>query len=331
MQRSRIRPRPPLFSRHEPALIVPDLKESAIKQEVATVVSPVVAVRDSATWRDYLTLTKPEITFLVVISAVAGFLLGSPASVDWFRLVVLIVGVAMTSAGAAMLNHYVEASLDASMKRTAGRPIPSGLIPGIHARNGGYLLGAAGIGLLCPLTNPLTAILAGLAFALYVYVYTPLKLRSTWNTLMGTLPGALPALGGWTAATGNLYPGGWTIFAILAVWQMPHFLSLAWMYRKDYARGGFAMVSVNDDSGRRTSGESLAYTVLLLPISLSPIVFASAGWIYALGVIPLGVYFTIKSYRFFRMRTANSARGVLTASIYYIPALVALLILDRLV
>lgn len=310
---------------------MPDLKESVLEQGVGSVVTPEVANRGSATWRDYLTLTKPEITFLVVISAVAGFLLGSPASVDWLRLVVLIVGVAMTSAGAAMLNHYVEAPIDASMKRTAGRPIPAGLIPGVHARNGGYLLGAAGIGLLCPLTNPLTAILAGLAFVLYVFVYTPLKLRSTWNTLMGTLPGALPALGGWTAATGNLYPGGWTIFAILAVWQMPHFLSLAWMYRKDYARGGFAMVSVNDDTGRRTSGESLAYTVLLLPISLSPIFFASAGWVYGLGVIPLGIYFTVKSYRFFQLRSAGSARAVLKASIYYIPALVALLIVDRLI
>jgi heme o synthase len=310
---------------------LPELKEPLIRQDLGANLSPTAAVAVRTSWRDYLTLTKPEITFLVVISAVAGFLLGSPESIEWLTFCVLVVGVAMTSAGAAMLNHAVEARLDAAMKRTAGRPLPAGRIQVHYARNGGYALGAAGIGLLCPLTNPLTAILAGLAFVLYVFVYTPMKLRSTWNTLMGTLPGALPALGGWTAATGNLYPGAWTIFAILAVWQMPHFLSLAWMYRKDYARGGFAMVSVDDETGARTSGESLAWTLLLLPISLTPIVFASAGMIYALGIVPLGVYFARMSYRFYRLRSANAARGVLTASIYYIPAVVALLILDRFV
>jgi heme o synthase len=308
---------------------LPDTQESVIESDFRSEARPVILGGQAGSWKDYLALTKPEITFLVVISAIAGFLIGSPVGVDWFTLVVLIVGVAMTSGGAAMLNHAVEAPLDASMKRTAGRPIPAGRVPEAYARNGGYLLGAAGLGLLCPLTNPLTAVLAGLAFVLYVYVYTPLKRHSTWNTLMGTLPGALPALGGWTAATGNLYPGGWTIFAILAVWQMPHFLALAWMYRKDYARGGFAMVSVNDPTGSRTSGETLAWTILLLPVSVTPAVFAAAGIVYVIGAVALGVYFLNTAISFFRERSAVSAKRVLTASIYYIPALVFLLILDR--
>lgn len=280
-------------------------------------------------FRDYLELAKPEITFLVVISALAGFLLGSPGDIDWFKLIITSIGVAMTSGGAAMLNHVVEAEWDGQMKRTAHRPIPMQRISKKAARNTGFLLGAAGIGLICPLVNPLTAILAGIAFVMYVYVYTPLKRRTDWNTLIGTIPGSLPALGGWTAATGNLHAGGWAIFLILAAWQMPHFLALAWMYRKDYSRGGFEMVSVDDPDGVRTSGQTLFYTVVLLAVSVLPFVLGHAGLVYFLGSLALGAWFLLHAIRFRLRRTGTLARAVLKASIYYIPLLVALIVIDR--
>ncbi len=281
--------------------------------------------------RDYLELAKPEITFLVVISALAGFLLGSPGDIDWMKLIVTSVGVALSSGGAAMLNHVVEAEFDGSMKRTSGRPIPMGRVSPVAARNTGFLLGAAGIGLICPLVNPLTAILAGIAFVMYVYVYTPLKRRTDWNTLVGTLPGSLPALGGWTAATGNLHAGGWAIFLILAAWQMPHFLALAWMYRKDYTRGGFEMVSVDDPEGVRTSGQTVFYTVVLLIVSVLPFAFGNAGLVYLIGALALGIWFLVHSIRFRLNRTGTMARAVLKASIYYIPLLVVLIVVDRLI
>lgn len=285
----------------------------------------------SSLLRDYFTLTKPEITFLVAISALAGFLLGSPGGLDWFTLFVTIVGVVLSSAGAAVLNHATEAPLDAVMKRTSGRPIATGRIPVQQAKYVGYFLIAAGIGILCPLTNPLTAILAGIAAAAYVFVYTPLKRKTEWNTLVGTIPGALPALGGWTAATGNLHAGGWAIFLILAAWQMPHFLALAWMYRKDYARGGFVMTSVNDPTGIRTSGQAMFFTVLMVLVSILPFALGLAGAVYLAGAVFLGGWFLVYSFRFLKERTGTTARGVLKASIYYIPLLVALIAVDHLI
>ena len=307
------------------------LSQTASGIAATEVDASVSASESSSLLRDYFILTKPEITFLVAISALAGFLLGSPGGVDWFTLIVTIVGVALSSAGAAMLNHTAEAELDAAMKRTSGRPIASGRVAPQQARYVGFGLIAAGIGLLCPLTNPLTAILAGLAAVAYVYVYTPLKRKTEWNTLIGTIPGALPALGGWTAATGNLHAGGWAIFLILAAWQMPHFLALAWMYRKDYARGGFAMTSVNDPTGKRTAGQSMFYTVVMVLVSILPFTLGLAGMLYLVGVIVLGGGFLVYSWRFLKNRTGQTARGVLKASIYYIPLLVALIAVDHLI
>lgn len=166
------------------------------------------------TFRDYLELTKPEISFLVGISALAGFLLGAE-TIDWPLLAVTLVGTVLTAGGVGALNHYLEIDFDAMMRRTANRPLPAGRVAPNHARTFGYVLVTAGVGLLCPLTNPLTGTLAALTVVLYLWVYTPLKRATKYNTLIGTIPGALPALGGWTAATNNLHGGGWAIFLIL--------------------------------------------------------------------------------------------------------------------
>lgn len=293
--------------------------------------APSPAVAAPTRWRDYLTLTKPEITFLVVISALAGFLLGAPAGgVDGLVLLVTLVGVGLTSAGACVMNHYQERHLDAGMRRTANRPLPSGRLEAVQAKRFGVLLVCAGVGLICPLVNPLTAGLAILTVLLYLYVYTPLKQTTKYNTLVGTIPGALPALGGYAAATNSLGAGGWAVFAILVVWQMPHFLSLAWIYRKDYGRGGFAMLPVVEPEGHSTGAQALGWTLLLLPVSLLPFALGVSSWLYAAGAVLLGLYFLRPAFAFFRNKTTRNARRVLKASVYYIPLLVLLIVVDRL-
>ena len=297
--------------------------------------SPIALAPEAASapplWRDYLELTKPEISFLVVISALAGFLLGSPDVLDGWTLAATLVGVALTSGGACVLNHYLEREIDGAMKRTAGRPLPTGRIAPQRALYFGLGLAAAGVALVCPVVNPLTAGLALLTAALYLFLYTPLKRKTKYNTIVGTIPGALPALGGWTAATGAVGAGGLAIFAILALWQMPHFLSLAWMYRKDYGRADYAMLSVVEPDGRSTAFQTLLCTAALLAASLLPTLLGVAGLVYLLSALALGGWFLVPAWRFYRERSNQNARRVLKASIYYVPLLVLAIFVDWLV
>lgn len=278
--------------------------------------------------RDYWELTKPEISFLVTVSALAGFLFGSADGLDLLTLFYTLVGTGLTAAGVGMLNHLLERDLDAKMRRTAQRPLPDGRIVPSHARNVGCLLVCAGVGLLCPLVNVLTSVLAIVTVVLYLFVYTPLKQRTKYNTLIGTIPGALPALGGFAAATGTLEIGGWTAFGILAAWQMPHFLALAWMYRKDYGRADYAMLPVVEPDGASTARQMVFFTALLFVVSLTPTLVGVAGLLYLAGAAVLGLWFLLHALRFYYDRTGQRARRVLTASIVYIPALVALIVVD---
>jgi len=296
----------------------------------ATATAP-ADTRRIAVLRDYWTLTKPEISFLVVVSALAGYLLGAPAGLDGWTLLITLIGVGLCAGGVGMLNHLIEHDLDAQMKRTMDRPLPAGRVSASTVRAVGAGMVCAGVGALCPLVNPLTAILAALTAILYLFVYTPLKQTTKWNTLIGTVPGALPALGGYTAATGDVGPAGWAIFAILVCWQMPHFLSLAWMYRKDYARGGYAMLPVVEPSGTSTAIQTVLFTALLLGVSLLPTWFGAMGWLYAMGALPLGLWFLWTTLAFYRERTGQQARRVLKASIVYIPVLVLFIVVDWLV
>lgn len=277
---------------------------------------------------DYLVLAKPEISSVVTLSAFAGFLLGSPAGLDGGVLLWAMLGTALCAGGVGMLNHVFERRYDAWMKRTASRPLPDGRVDPDRARDVGVLLVCAAVGILCPLVNALTAVLAAVTAVLYLFVYTPLKRITKWNTLVGTVPGALPALGGYTAATGHLGPGGWAVFGILACWQMPHFLSLAWMYRKDYERGDYAMLPVVEPEGDSTAAQMIGFAALLVPMSVVPVLTGAAGWIYGLGVVPLGLWFLWTTIIFHGERTGQKARRVLKASVFYIPALVALLLVD---
>ena len=284
------------------------------------------------TLRDYWALAKPEISFVVVIEAAGGFLLGVPdgEAISGMHLLVLLVGTALSAGGVGVLNHYIERGHDAKMKRTRDRPLPAGRVSPTAARWYGLALVAAGVSLLCPLVNPLTGVLAAVTVLLYLLVYTPLKRVTTYNTLVGTVPGALPALGGFAGATGTLGAGGWAFFLTLAAWQMPHFLALAWMYRKDYARAGYRMLPVAEPSGDSTARQMLLFTGLLLVFSTLPVAVGVAGWIYLAGVIPLGLWFLRTAWIFYGKRTGQNARRVLVASIWYVPVLVALILFDKL-
>lgn len=282
-----------------------------------------------ATLADYWELTKPEISFLVTLSALAGFLLGSPETLDGWKLAYTLVGVAACAGGGGVLNHYLERDLDAEMRRTADRPLPTGRIAPHVALIFGIVLVAAGIATFY-FVNALTMGLAALTVTLYLFVYTPLKRVTKYNTLIGTVPGALPALGGWTAATGSMSAGGWSLFVILALWQMPHFLSLAWMYRNDYARAGYRMLTVVEPDGRSTARQTLLFTAFLLGASTLPTVVGVAGWFYLVGALVLGGWFLLPAWAFFRSRTSRNARRVLFGSIIYVPILVALIFVDRL-
>ena len=290
---------------------------------------PAVAA-GAATWKDWLSLTKPEITFLVTISSLAGFILGSVGSVDGWTLLWAMIGIPLTSAGGCALNQYLESDLDADMKRTAQRPIPASRIQADHAKWDGLGVLAAGLGILCPLTNPLTGVMAAFTVALYLWVYTPMRRRSTWNTLVGTIPGALPVLGGWTAATGNLGIGGWILFGVLLAWQMPHFFSLAWMYRKDYGNSAFLMLPSSDKQGDRTARQMIGFTLVMIVFSVLPVVVGLSSWVYLAGALTLGIWFLLPVGRFWYTRSVKDARAVLKASVMYIPLLLAAIILDRL-
>ncbi len=278
---------------------------------------------------DYWDLTKPEISFLVTLSALAGFVLGSPEDVNGWLLCFTLVGTALSSGGGGVLNHYLERHLDARMRRTANRPLPSGRITARAALFFGIGLTTAGVATILFLVNVLTAALAALTVCLYLFVYTPLKRRTKYNTLIGTIPGALPALGGFAAATGTLGFGGWALFAILALWQMPHFLSLAWMYRKDYARAGYVMLPVVEPDGDSTARQTLLFTLLLAPASLLPTVVGVTGGVYLAGALVRSIWFLLPVYSFYRSRTTADARRVLMGSILYIPLLVVMIFVDR--
>ncbi len=281
---------------------------------------------------DYLVLTKPEITLLVVLSALAGFLVGSPTSVDAVALAITLFGVALCSAGASALNHYLERDRDLEMKRTYNRPIPAGRVAAERARNFGVILSAAGLAILCPLVNPLTAVLAALSMGLYLFVYTPMKSRTWLNTIVGTVPGALPAIGGYAAATNSISgPGAWLVFGVLLCWQMPHFLSLAWMYRKDYGRGGFAMLPTFDGDGTATAALSLGFCLATVGLSLALAADPSTGIVYLFACVAAGILFVKPAVRFWTTRTNADARRLLKASVVYIPLLVLSIVVDHII
>ena len=277
---------------------------------------------------DWLVLTKARITALVLVTAAAGYVLGAP-KVDFQVLAGLLVGVGLASGGAAALNQVYERDADARMTRTASRPVPAGRISPTRGLAAGLLLSAGGVGWLVIGINALSGFLALLTIVLYIAVYTPLKPRTSLNTLVGAVPGAIPPVIGWTAATGSIGLGGWALFSILFLWQLPHFLAIAWLFRDDYARGGFPMLPVVDPAGGSTGRQATLYALALIPVSLTPTLLGLTGGVYFFGALVLGVAFLACGLGMAMDRGRNGARRLLLASVTYLPILLALLVLDR--
>lgn len=280
---------------------------------------------------DYKELLKPGITAFVVVMAASGYVLAVPGPIDWLALLGLMAGTALTGGGAGALNQVVERRHDARMARTAARPIPAGRVGVVQATAYGVLCVAAGSVALAATTNGLTTALAVLTVALYVAVYTPLKRRTVHNTLVGAVPGALPALGGAAAATGVLDPTGWSLFAILYLWQLPHFFALAWMYRRDYQQAGYRMLPTAPRGERRMARVVLVASLLLLLAGVLPAAVGEAGPIFLAGMGVLGTAFTLPAFSFYSEPTDDRARRLLLASIAYVPAFFVLVVLDFLV
>src|SRR5690348_2032853 len=277
----------------------------------------------------FLELTKPRITQLVLLTAAAGFYLGSSGGVDARLLVRTLIGVALVAAGTNAFNQVRERDVDGRMRRTAGRPLPSGRLTPRAAALFAAVISVGGVGYLALAVNLLTAELAALTLASYVLLYTPLKRKTTLNTLIGAVPGALPIVGGWTAAGGSLGAAVAALFWILFLWQLPHFLALAWLYREDYRASGLRMLSVSDDDGRDTGRMALLYAMALLPISLLPTLLGVTGAWYFFGALVLGIGYVVAGTGLLVGATSSRAWRLFFVSILYLPALLTLMVLDK--
>jgi protoheme IX farnesyltransferase len=288
---------------------------------------PRLSVRERAT--AYVELTKPRITFLIVLTSAAGFALASPGAVNYSALITAMVGIALLSSGIATLNQYIERDLDGLMRRTADRPLPSGKLHPNEALIFGAGLTIGAEVYLALLVNPLTALLGLTVISGYLFAYTPLKTRTTLSTMVGAFPGAVPPLIGWAAARAEIGIEAWVLFAILFLWQFPHFLAIAWMYREDYSRAGILMLPVVEPEGRVTAQQIVVYTLLLLPVSLLPTVLGTSGKVYFVGAIILGLLFLYSSVRAAISKSRQEAKRLLLASVIYLPLLFILMVVNR--
>ena len=275
-------------------------------------------------------LTKPGITSMVLVSTSIGYYLGgkSIGVADGGLFLLLLAGSALSAAGVATLNEYVERHIDGRMRRTQRRPLPSGRLSAPEALLFGVLVSAAGIGMLTLFVHPGTGLLAFITLVTYIFVYTPLKRHTTWNTIIGAIPGAMPPLGGWLAATGELAPGAWALFVILFAWQIPHFLAIATIYRDDYRRGGLLMLPAVADGERATAWHIILFSLLTLGGSLMPVLLNLTGVAYLVGALVLGIMFLRYSVAAARDQVAGPARRLMFASIIYLPALLAVMVAD---
>ena len=297
--------------------------------------SPAVAVieRQRLSFRErvsaYVELTKPRITFLIVLTAAAGFAMASVGRINYALMLSAMFGIGLLSSGIATLNQYAERDLDGLMRRTATRPLPAGRLAPWEALAFGAGITIAAEIYLMVFVNPLSALLGLTVIAGYVFAYTPLKTRTSLSTMVGAFPGAVPPLIGWTAARDSLSIEGWVLFAILFLWQFPHFLAIAWMYREDYSRAGILMLPVVEPDGRVTAQQIVVYTLMLLPVSVLPTVLGMSGRIYLAGAVLLGLLFLYSSLRAAFSMSRQQARRLLLASVLYLPLLFILMVLNR--
>jgi len=289
------------------------------------------AARSAAGGRgyDYLALTKPRLNSLVLVTTVAAYYLGGGERLSWMHLVHTIVGTALVAAGASALNQFWERDTDRLMRRTQLRPLPDGRLHPQDAMWFGIALSAVGIAELSLGVNQLTALVAALTLASYVFVYTPMKRYSSLSTIVGAFPGALPAVIGWAAATDSLSIGGWALFGIVFMWQMPHFLAIAWMFRDDYARAGIPLLPVVQPDGRATAHQAVLYAAGLIPVSFLPTAVGIASAYYLVGAIVLGSILMVLGLEFVNTRSVAAARRLFLGTILYLPLLWIVLLADH--
>jgi heme o synthase len=304
---------------------------------------PILAVLDVAVRRrhglvrssvlsNYWSLTKPEVNFLIAVTAAAGFWMGAPAlsaHFPWASLLHTLIGTVLVASGAATLNQLIELRFDAQMRRTARRPLVSRRIRQSHALWFGISISAIGAIYLAVTTNALASLLSILTLLGYLFLYTPLKRKTPLCTLIGALPGAMPPLIGWAAACGHLNGNAWLLFAIVFLWQFPHFMAIAWMYREDYARAGYVLLPTGKSKDHFVAWQTLLPCLALLAVALGPAIRGESGIVYLAGALVLGGVFLCYSARFAFQMSTVSARRLLLASILYLPALFALLVLDK--
>jgi protoheme IX farnesyltransferase len=275
-------------------------------------------------------LVKARLTFLVLLTTLVGFYLGSRGPLDYWLMFHALAGTALLACGAAALNQLWEREHDARMQRTADRPLPSGRLQPDTVLIFGGLASIAGLAYLAFAVNLLTSLLGAATLGSYVFIYTPLK-RVTWlNTAVGAIPGALPPLMGWVASRGELTGEGWSLFAILFFWQIPHFLAIAWLYRDEYEKAGFVMLPSVDPDGSRTGHQAVSHTIGLLTVSLLPFLFRITGTIYLVGALLLGIAFVYYAVQFSRELTRPRARQLFFLSIIYLPLMLGLMVFDKL-
>jgi protoheme IX farnesyltransferase len=279
---------------------------------------------------DYVTLAKPRLNLLVVATSAAGYYLGAVSASDPLAMAPAVAGTALVAGGAAVLNQLYERDTDALMRRTRLRPLPAGRVSPGDARLFGLALSIAGLALLALRANWLAASLALGTLIVYLAVYTPMKRRTPLATLVGAVPGALPALIGWTASHGSVATGGAALFAIVFLWQIPHFMAIAWLYRDDYGNAGFPMLPVIDPEGRRAGRQALWYAIALVPVSLVPSWVGVAGAIYFAVALTLGIALAALAARFNSSRSESSARALFVGSITYLPLLWITLVTNKL-
>lgn len=279
--------------------------------------------------KDYIQLTKPRITWLILMSTGVGYFFGATGGWDIVSIFHAIVGTGLIASGTAALNQWYEREADKKMRRTADRPIPSGRLSAGRALVFGVALSVAGFAELSLGLNLLTGLLGLFTLITYLFVYTPLKQRTHLSTMVGAFPGAMPPMIGYAAARGELTAEAWILFLILFLWQFPHFLSIAWMYREDYARAGIVMLPVVQPSGEATARQIVLYSLALIPASLIPSALGMSGKIYLFGALLLGLMYLYSGVRVALDRTTPRARRVLLASVVYLPLIYGLMLLDR--
>ncbi|MFM7151820.1 MAG: heme o synthase [Gemmataceae bacterium] len=305
----------------KPSPLIPDFPSEVVSAHMAA---------QCSRWTDYVMLAKPRISFLVLFTVGAGVLLASGLQFSISILIHAVVGTAIVATGASALNQWLEIDTDSLMRRTQNRPLPTGRLDSLEVLLFGCLCGLLGTSyLIFLLPNTLPGLLAAFTFLTYVFIYTPLKKHSSLNTLVGAIPGAMPPLIGWTAVRGEISVEGIVLFMILFVWQIPHFLAIAWMYKDEYRKAGLQMLPISDPDGRATGRQMIYYCLALVSVSIMPVFLHTGGWIYLVGALWLGWTFTLSSFRFFNDRTFDRAKQVLRTSIIYLPGLLAMLILDR--